>query len=143
MPDKISKELRSRNMRAIKSKGTKLEEKVTKGLWSKGFRFRKNVKDLYGKPDLAIKKYKIAIFLDSCFWHCCPQHGNLPKTNKEFWENKLNRNVQRDRLVTNYYIERNWHILRIWEHEVKADADHAVDRIAHLILQVKKELVQQ
>lgn len=59
-------------------------------------RFRKNVKSLFGTPDIASKKYKIVIFVDSCFWHLCPEHGNIPKTNIEFWENKLIRNRQRD-----------------------------------------------
>ena len=63
-------------MQAIKSQ-SKLEDKITTALWRKGIRFRKNVKSLFGKPDIAIKKYKIAIFIDSCFWHVCELHGNM------------------------------------------------------------------
>ncbi|WP_356948169.1 hypothetical protein [Fictibacillus fluitans] len=72
-------------MRSIKSV-SKLEEIVSKELWRRGFRFRRNVKDLFGKPDFAIKKYKVVIFIDSCFWHNCPVHGHLPKTNVEYWQ---------------------------------------------------------
>lgn len=70
--DNITKDKRSDVMRAVKSKNTKIEQKVCKEIWKKGIRFRKNVKDLKGKPDISIKKYKIVIFIDSCFWHGCP-----------------------------------------------------------------------
>ncbi|MCS3486073.1 DNA mismatch endonuclease Vsr [Bacillus sp. JUb11] len=70
-------------MQAIKSV-SKLEDKITKQLWSKSIRFRRNVKDLKGKPDIAIKKYKVVIFIDSYFWHACPIHGNIPKSNMDY-----------------------------------------------------------
>jgi DNA mismatch endonuclease (patch repair protein) len=78
--DNLTQAQRRKNMQAIKSR-SKLEAKVTKSLWQKGIRFRKNVKSLPGKPDIAIKKYKVVIFIDSCFWHVCPIHGNSPKSN--------------------------------------------------------------
>lgn len=68
MADKIPKEIRSKNMSAIRSTHTKHEDMVTKELWKRGIRFRKNTADLKGKPDISIKKYKIIIFIDSCFW---------------------------------------------------------------------------
>lgn len=128
MADKISKEARSRNMAAIKSV-SKLEDKISKVLWNQGFRYRRNTKDLFGKPDFSIKRYKIVIFIDSCFWHRCPEHGNIPKTNTDFWVKKLNRNVERDKEVTDYYKNKEWHILRVWEHEFKEDFDGAVGKI--------------
>src|SRR5699024_2138727 len=116
MADVLNIEQRRKNMKAIKSI-SKLESIVSNELWNKGYRFRRNTKDLFGKPDISIKKYKVVIFIDSCFWHQCPMHGNIPKTNTEFWKKKLKRNVERDKEVSEYYIEKNWYIKRVWEHE--------------------------
>lgn len=85
--DNLSKEDRTKNMRAIKSVSS-LEHKVCKALWRKGLRFRRNVKDLPGRPDIAIKKYKLVMFIDSCFWHGCRLHQVQPKTNAEYWAKK-------------------------------------------------------
>ncbi|MBS4214163.1 very short patch repair endonuclease [Neobacillus rhizophilus] len=131
MADNLTKDQRSKNMKAIKSKSA-LENRVTKALWKMGFRFRKNV-NIFGKPDIAIKKYKIVIFIDSCFWHCCPLHGNMPKSNKDYWEKKLERNKKRDIEVNKYYEEKGWCILRVWEHEFKKDFDTTVKKIAEFI----------
>ncbi|MEH7181083.1 very short patch repair endonuclease [Neobacillus vireti] len=138
MADRISKESRSRNMRAIRSV-SKLEDKIAKELWSKGVRYRRNVKDLIGKPDIAIKKYKIAIFIDSCFWHACPVHGNMPKSNTVYWEKKLERNVNRDREITDHYLKNGWYVKRIWEHEVKQDFDKVIEGIISFINDIKKQ----
>ncbi|ATH94648.1 very short patch repair endonuclease [Bacillus glycinifermentans] len=136
MTDVMSKEQRRKNMQAIKSI-SKLEEKVSRELWKRGVRFRKNTKTLYGKPDLSIKKYKVVIFIDSCFWHCCPLHGNVPKTNIEFWEKKLTRNKARDEEVNRYYIENGWYIKRVWEHTIKTNLDKVVDDIVEFINNAK------
>lgn len=133
MPDTFSKEIRRKTMQAVKSKNTKLEKTVTRALWNKGIRFRKNVVDLVGKPDIAIKKFKIVIFLDSCFWHGCELHYREPETNREFWRRKIERNKKRDSKVTDYYLSHNWHILRIWEHELKQDFDTTIKRIVTFI----------
>lgn len=138
MADKISKEARSKNMAAIRSV-SKLEDRVCQELWRKGFRFRRNQKSLFGKPDISIKKYKIVIFIDSCFWHCCPIHSNMPKSNTDYWRNKLKRNVERDKIVTDYYLERNWNILRIWEHSFKQSFDKAIEEIADFITKYKSK----
>ncbi|MBT2574907.1 very short patch repair endonuclease [Bacillus sp. ISL-51] len=116
--DNITKEKRSNVMRAVKSKNTKIEQRVCKEIWKKGIRFRKNVKDLKGKPDISIKKYKIVIFIDSCFWHGCSLHGRTPKSNVDFWANKINKNIKRDAEVNEYYNKIGWNIYRIWEHEL-------------------------
>lgn len=126
-------EQRRRNMSAIRATHSKLEDRITKALWSKGYRFRKNVKSLYGKPDIAIQKYHIVIFIDSCFWHKCPIHGSLPKNNQEFWEKKLARNKQRDIEVTRYYLDKNWNLLRIWEHEISREFVAALDKVIQFI----------
>jgi DNA mismatch endonuclease, patch repair protein len=112
MTDVMSDEQRRKNMQAIKSI-SKLEGLVTKGLWKRGLRYRRNSKNLFGKPDISLNKYKVVIFIDSCFWHCCPLHGNMPKANQDFWEKKLNRNKERDEEVNKYYVEKGWNIKRI------------------------------
>lgn len=139
MVDMFTKEQRSKNMKAIRSTGSTLESKVTKELWNRGFRFRKNVKKLMGKPDIAIQKYKIVIFLDSCFWHSCPVHGNAPTTNVEYWKKKLKRNVDRDNTVNDYYSGKGWNIMRVWEHEVKNDFEGTLDKISNFILEFKNK----
>jgi DNA mismatch endonuclease, patch repair protein len=131
MADNLTKEQRKKNMRAIKSQSA-LENRVTKELWRMGFRFRKNAK-LFGKPDISIKKYKIVIFIDSCFWHCCPIHGNMPKSNKDYWEKKLGRNKLRDIEVNNFYRETGWSILRVWEHEFKGEFNHGLYLIVNFL----------
>ena len=131
--DKHTKEQRHKNMQAVKAQGTNLENLVVNFLWQKGYRFRKNVKDLEGKPDIAIKKYKLVIFIDSCFWHKCPLHYKAPATNFEFWENKISKNKQRDDYVTNYYLAKKWNILRIWEHELKEDFDITLQKVINFL----------
>ena len=132
MADMMTLEQRRKNMQAIRSI-SQLESIVSKELWNKGYRFRRNTKDLFGKPDISIKKYKIVIFIDSCFWHQCPIHGNMPKTNVEYWKPKLERNVERDKEVDEYYKQKGWNIKRIWEHEVKKDLEKVVMEVAKII----------
>ena len=133
MTDNLTKEQRTKNMKAIKSSHTKMEDYICKVLWKEGFRFRKNVKNLPGKPDIAIKKFKIVIFLDSCFWHKCPEHFKKPKSNLEYWDPKIERNVKRDIEVNKFYNDNQWHILRIWEHEFKNNLDATINKIETFI----------
>ena len=132
MADIMSKAQRRKNMQAIKSR-SKLEDRVSKALWHKGFRFRKNARDLMGKPDISIKKYKVVIFVDSCFWHQCPIHGNTPENNRDFWEEKLAANKERDKKVTNYYEEEQWTVIRIWEHDLKKDFETTINQIEQIL----------
>lgn len=129
MADKVSAKVRSEIMSSIKSSGTKLENLLTHDLWKKGFRFRKNVKELIGKPDIAIKKYKIVIFIDSCFWHGCQKHCRMPSSNETYWFNKIKRNKLRDKCVNEYYKKTGWNILRIWEHDIIDNYDSSLLRI--------------
>lgn len=137
MGDTLTKEQRRKTMQAIRSQ-SKLENKVSRELWKRGIRFRKNDKSLFGRPDISIKKYKIAIFIDSCFWHGCELHGNRPKNNQKYWDNKLDRNKERDNEVNEYYRKNNWHIKRIWEHEIKEDLNKIVDNLVYFIENAKK-----
>ena len=140
MNDKITLEQRRKNMQAIKSK-SKLEDLVARELWKRGIRYRRNVKTLFGKPDIAIQKYRVVIFIDSCFWHSCPVHGNIPKSNVEYWNKKLERNRIRDEEVNDFYKRKNWHILRIWEHEIRDNPDLTIQNIINVISEGKREAV--
>lgn len=139
MVDRLTSEQRSSLMKSVKSSRTIMENKVSKELWRRGMRFRRNVKKLVGKPDFSIKKDKVVIFLDSCFWHMCPVHCKLPKSNCEFWLKKLQRNKERDVYVTSYYTIRNWNILRIWEHELKEDFESTINKIYDYMIQARKK----
>jgi len=138
MTDNVSKETRQKTMRAVKAKHTKLEDKVIKELWKLGCRFCRNVENLSGKPDIAIKKYKLVIFIDSCFWHGCEFHCRMPSTNQDYWLKKIARNKERDTFISNYYKDNNWHILRIWEHEIKQDFNGTIRIIIDFINTCKK-----
>lgn len=134
----MTPEQRRKNMQAIRSQ-SKLENRITKELWKHGLRFRKNSKNLFGKPDISIKKYRVVIFIDSCFWHACAIHGNRPKTNQQFWDKKLKRNKERDLEVENYYKQKGWYYRRFWEHEFKKDFDSTVKEIEEFIYKAKEE----
>jgi DNA mismatch endonuclease (patch repair protein) len=119
--DKVSSKTRSDIMSAIKSTDSKIEISFRKELWRKGFRYSKNSSKYMGKPDIVLKKYKTVIFLDSCFWHGCKDHCRLPKTKKEYWIGKIDRNKKRDVKVTQYYKDLDWQVIRIWEHDILSD----------------------
>jgi len=118
MTDIVSKKKRSEIMSRVKSKDSKIEINFRKALWKQGFRYRKNPKNYFGKPDLVFKKYKTVIFIDSCFWHGCKKHCRLPSTNKKYWIAKIKRNKKRDKEVNKYYKKIDWRIIRIWEHKL-------------------------
>lgn len=136
MTDTMSKEQRSKTMGAIRAQ-SKLENLFTKSLWKRGLRFRKNVRKLRGTPDIVIQKYKIVIFVDSCFWHGCPIHFKRPKSNQEFWDKKIARNRERDKEVDEYYIDKGWNLKRIWEHEIRSDLEGTTDETMEFINRVK------
>lgn len=120
MADNHTKEIRSMNMSHIRSKNTKPEEFVRKYLFSKGLRYRKNVRKLPGSPDIVLKKYKAVIFVNGCFWH---KHncGRFvwPSSNVEYWSKKINRNVERDAQNIALLTEQGWRVLIIWECQLK------------------------
>lgn len=128
---------RSKNMSAIKSKGTKDEVRLAKALWHLGYRYRKNNRTVFGTPDLTFKKQKIAIFVDSEFFHGkdWETQRDCVKTNTEFWQKKIGRNIQRDIEVNNYLTARGWKIIRFWSKKVKKDLDSCINVIQNEILQ--------
>lgn len=127
--DRVTQEVRSETMRAVRSSNSKMEVAFRKLLFSKGIRYRKNVSDLPGKPDIAIKSKKIVIFLDSCFWHGCPQHLRRPQSNKVYWDSKIELNKKRDQNINNEYRKMGWRIIRFWEHEIRVNQYKAIERI--------------
>lgn len=120
MADNHSKEVRSMNMSHIRSKNTRPEEKVRKYLFSKGFRYRKNVRTLPGCPDIVLPKYKTVIFVNGCFWHKhdCPRFV-WPTSNEEYWIPKITRNVERDQKNHEMLRELGWRVIVIWECQLK------------------------
>lgn len=132
-----SKEIRSYNMSKVKNSNTKPELIVRKYLFSKGFRYRKNVKGLPGCPDIVLPKYRVVIFVNGCFWHIhegCAAFS-WPKTNRDFWEKKLKANKQRD--LNNYEIlgKIGWNVLIVWECELKKESKDI--RLKMLVQQIE------
>ena len=106
-------------MSKVRHKDSKIEVEFRKKLWAKGFRYSKNSAKYFGKPDIALPKYKTVIFIDSCFWHGCKKHGSIPTTRKAFWIGKIARNKARDKEVNKHYKRNGWKITRVWEHNLK------------------------
>ena len=131
MSDSITPEHRSWNMRQIRGKDTKIEIKVRKYLFSKGFRFRKNDKRYPGKPDVVLPKYHTVIFVNGCFWH---QHkgcknATIPKTRTEIWINKLSKNVENDVRNEQLLKESGWSVITVWECELEENFEGRMDRL--------------
>lgn len=122
---------RSELMSKIRSKETKPEQKLRKQLWLLGYRYRKNVKNLPGKPDIVFFKARLIIFVDGEFWHGYhwEEKKSKIKTNREFWIPKIERNIQRDKANNAYYLNNGWKVIRIWESEIKNEFSVCISRI--------------
>ena|ERR1035437_4363889 len=134
MPKKSKEEVR-RNMQAIRSKNTKIEIILGKSLWNKGYRYRKNDKSVFGKPDFTFKKYKIAIFCDSEFWHGKDWHLLKQRltTNPDFWIHKIERNIERDNRVNKQLKSEGWTVIRLWDTEIKKQLEYCLQIIENAI----------
>jgi DNA mismatch endonuclease (patch repair protein) len=97
-------------------------------LWRRGVRYRLGAK-LLGRPDMVFMTSKVAVFVDGCFWHGCPEHSTKPKTNESFWTEKLRKNRSRDDHVSRTLAESGWHVMRIWEHEIKTELLRCADAV--------------
>lgn len=135
MADDLTPEQRRRNMQAIKSKDTTIELALRKALWSKGIRYRKNCKTLIGKPDIAITKYKIAVFCDSEYWHGFDweNRNQKIKSNREYWIPKIERNMARDQEVNAALEREGWTVIRFWERQIRKELDSCVDDVLSAI----------
>lgn len=122
---------RSANMKANRRTDTKPEMVLRRALHARGYRYRKDFRlDLSGgrrvRPDIAFTARKVAVFVDGCFWHACPDHGSKPKNNEWYWSPKLRRNVERDRANDAALTEDGWQVVRVWEHVPLDEAVGAV-----------------
>lgn len=126
--DSHTKEQRRKNMQAIKSRNTKDEILLGKALWHKGYRYRKNDKTVFGKPDFTFKKFKLAIFVDSEFFHGhnWETEKYKIKSNREFWWNKIEGNIRRDKTVTETLQLNGWTVLRFWSKELRKNTEDCV-----------------
>lgn len=138
--DRITPQQRSKNMSAIRSTNTKAEVRLAKALWHLGYRYRKNNRTVFGTPDLTFKKFKIAIFIDSEFFHGKDwETKRKPLTNPEFWIKKIERNIQRDIEVNTYLESKSWKVIRFWSHEIEKNLQNCVAIIQQEIALVQKQ----
>ena len=133
--DKLTPEQRHKNMKAIRNKDSEIEILLRKALWHKGFRYRKNVKNIFGHPDIAFLGKKVAVFCDSEFWHGYDwEHKNANiKSHRDFWIPKIERKIERDREVNNFLKDQGWTVIRFWGNQIKDNVDACVDQIVRVL----------
>ncbi len=143
MADVLTKEQRKKNMQHIRANDTTIEVRLRKALWEKGYRYRKNYKELPGKPDIALTKYKIAIFCDGEFFHGKDWEILKPRleksNNSEFWINKISRNRQRDDEVNKKLLFMGWTVIRFWGKDILQSTDECVKVIEETIFDLMME----
>ena len=142
--DVLTSEQRKKNMQNIRSENTKIEVILRKKLWKKGYRYRKNYKNLPGKPDIVLTNYKIAIFCDGEFFHGKDWEVLKPKleksNNSEFWINKISRNRERDEEVNKQLLFHGWTVIRFWGNDIKKNIDECIQVIEEAIFDAKMEV---
>ena len=139
MSDIFSSQKRSDIMSKISGKNTKPEILVRKFLFSKGFRYRINVKTLPGKPDIVLPKYKTIIFVNGCFWHghnC--KKGKLPSSNTDFWKEKISNNKSRDAKNSDLLVKLGWKVIIIWQCEI-SKIDNRIKILNKLLEGIKQQ----
>jgi DNA mismatch endonuclease (patch repair protein) len=129
MTDVMSEPKRRALMAHIRGANTNPECTLRRALFSRGFRYRINVRNLPGRPDIVFPRSKVAVFVDGCFWHSCPRHRVWPTTRREFWREKLTDNRRRDQRVASALRGRGWLVIRIWEHQIEEDLRAAVEKV--------------
>lgn len=138
MPDIISKETRSRIMASIHSKDTKVELMLRTALYKEGLRYRTHY-NIKGHPDIAFPAKRVAIFVDGDFWHGYRFKFLKPKLKNKFWLDKITRNMQRDKEVNAALNNMGWHVMRLWEHQLKKDVNDCICRIMEELKNVRTE----
>ena len=143
MADVLTPEQRKKNMHHIRSKDTKIELKLRKALWEKGYRYRKNYKELPGCPDRVLTKYRIAIFCDGEFFHGKDWDVLKPRleksNNSEFWIKKISRNMERDDEIDKQLLFRNWTVIRFWGKDILKNTDECIRVIEETIFDRKMD----
>jgi DNA mismatch endonuclease, patch repair protein len=129
--DTFSKSERSKIMASVKSKGNKSTElQFVSILKDKGITGWRRNYPLIGNPDFVFPREKTAVFIDGCFWHSCPLHCRMPASNKNYWNNKIEKNKIRDKKITRTLREKGWQVIRVWEHEIKSSKlNHKLNRM--------------
>src|SRR5262245_20807056 len=128
-------EVTSARMRSVRQRDTTPELKLRSALFRRGLRYRIHLRELPGTPDIAFPRARVAIFVHGCFWHGhggCPR-ATLPKSNTEFWREKLQANQLRDRTVCSRLKDIGWRVLQIWECELRDDLDKAARRVERAV----------
>jgi DNA mismatch endonuclease (patch repair protein) len=120
---------RSEQMSRIRGKNTGPERRLRSALWKAGLRYLTHAETPLGRPDVVFPRRRIAVFIDGCFWHGCPQHYVRPRTRTDHWEGKLRENVDRDRQQTMALEALGWSVVRAWEHEVYESLEKVLSRI--------------
>ena len=141
MTDVHTPEQRRYNMSRILGKNTKPEMTIRRLLWKEGLRGYRIHYDLPGKPDIVFTRKKTIIFIDGCFWHKCPECFREPKTNTDFWMQKINQNVQRDKEVNAQLSTDGWTVLRFWEHDVRKDPENVIRKIRSALSNTESILI--
>lgn len=133
--DRHTPEQRRKNMKAVKNKGSKIETMLQKELWHRGLRYRKNVKTIYGKPDIVFIGKRVAVFCDSEFFHGYDWENKNKdiKSNRDFWIPKIEKNIQRDKEVTEKLTSEGWTVLRFWGNEIKKNLTQCADKIESVV----------
>jgi DNA mismatch endonuclease (patch repair protein) len=127
--------LRSRTMAAIPSERTSLEQLLARKMWASGMRgWRRHIRVEGAKPDFVFSRRKLAVFVDGCFWHACPECSKRPATNTDYWTKKLTRNAQRDARQTSTLVAAGWRVLRFWGHELQTTPEVCVERVQEALL---------
>lgn len=144
MTDVLTKEQRHKNMQNIKSSDTKIEVLLRKALWHHGYRYRKNYKTLPGKPDIALTKYKIAIFCDGEFFHGKDWEVLKPRlekgNNSEYWVSKISRNRQRDDEINKKLLYMGWTVIRFWGKDIQKNVDECVKVVDETVWDIKMQV---
>lgn len=137
--DRLTAEQRKKNMQAIRASGSKIETVLAKALFARGLRYRKNDKTVFGKPDLTFKKHKLAVFVDSEFWHGKDWEKSKfdHKSNQEFWWKKIERNIERDREVNVKLADEGWKVIRFWGKDITKNLDKCINVIQMTINETK------
>jgi DNA mismatch endonuclease Vsr len=140
--DRHTPEQRRRNMQAVKSKDSKIEVTLRKALCHKGYRYRKNCREVFGNPDIVFVREKIAVFCDSEFWHGHDWENRKAdfKSKREFWIPKIERNIERDREVTARLESEGYVVLRFWGKQIKKELNAVVNEIEYAILNRRRNM---
>ena len=141
--DKLTPTQRTKNMQAVKNKGSKIERLLITALEKKYFAFETNVNDIFGKPDIVFRSHKVAVFCDGEFWHGknWESRKNDHKTHQEFWIKKIERNIERDKEVNLHLQSHGWLVLRFWGNDIKTDISDCIERIKSALEETSNYLI--